>query len=116
MGGHLPASGGAQRLIKQYWNVMAIRVEIIQYDDVPADGVIDEAALVPIDGSTIVSPPDGGCGMPRCGCFRGHFVQRLFPRDAVGTVFGYIVEFDSREDLEKANAEQIAHLVQQAMH
>jgi len=60
MGGHLPASGGAQRLIKQYWNVMAIRVEIIQYDDVPADGVIDEAALVPIDGSTIVSPPDGG--------------------------------------------------------
>jgi len=54
--------------------------------------------------------------MPRCGCFRGHFVQRLFPRDAVGTVFGYIVEFDSREDLENANAEQIAHLVQQAMH
>jgi hypothetical protein len=108
--------GELSELIKQYWNVMAIRVEIIQYDDVPADGVIDEGALVPIDGSTIISPPDGGCGMPRCGCFRGHFVQRLFPRDAVGTVFGYIVEFDSREDLEKANAEQIAHLVQQAMH
>jgi len=94
---------------------MPIRVGIIQYDDVPADGVIDDGALVPVDGSAIISPPDGGCGMPRCACFRGHFVQRLFPRDAAGTVFGYIVEFDSREDLESAN-DQIAQLAQKAMH
>jgi hypothetical protein len=97
------------------WSVMAIRVGIIQYDDVPADGVIDEGALVPVDGSTIISPPDGGCGMPRCDCFRGYFVQRLFPRDAAGTVFGYIVEFDSWEELESADEEQIARLAQKAM-
>ncbi len=107
---------GAQRLIKRNWSVMAIRVGIIQYDDVPDDGVIDEGALVPVDGRTIISRPDGACGIPRCRCFTGHFVQRLFPRDATGTVFGYIVEFNSREDLEKANVEQIAQLAQKAMH
>ncbi len=95
---------------------MAIRVGIIQYDNVPADGEIGEGAFVPVDGNTVISPPDGGCGMPRCACFRGHFIQRLFPRDAAGTVFGYIVEFDSREDLESTNDEQIAQLAQKAMH
>jgi hypothetical protein len=105
--------GRAQRLTKQEWSVMPIRVGIIRYEDVPADGVIDEGALVPVDGSTIISSPDGGCGMPRCTCFTGHFVQRLFPRDAAGTVFGYIVEFDSREELESTSAELLA---QKAMH
>jgi len=95
---------------------MGTRAEIIQYDNVPADGVIGEGAFVPVDGSTVISAPDGGCGMPRCGCFRGYFIQRLFPRDEAGTVFGYIVEFDSREELESTSAEQIAWVAQKAMH
>jgi hypothetical protein len=95
---------------------MAIHVEIIQYDQVPADGIVGEGAFVPVDGGTVISPPDGGCGTPRCACFRGHFIRRLFPRDASGTVFGYIVEFDSREELESANEGQIARAAQNAMH
>jgi hypothetical protein len=94
---------------------MVIRVEIIEYDNVPADGVIGDGAFVPVAGSTVISPPDGGCGTPRCGCVRGHFVQRLFPRDAAGTVFGHLVEFDSRDELE-SNAGEIATVAQNAMH
>jgi hypothetical protein len=95
---------------------MGIHIELIIYEEVPADGVIAEGAFVPVGGSTVISPPDGGCGMPQCSCFRGHFVQRLFPRDAAGTVFGYIVVLDSRENLESMNNEQIAQLAQKAMH
>ncbi|KAE8753871.1 hypothetical protein FSO04_42750 [Paraburkholderia madseniana] len=95
---------------------MAIRAEIIQYDHVPVDGVVGEGVFVPADGSTIISPPDGGCGTPRCGCFRGHCIQRLFPCDAAGTVFGYFVEFDSREELESVSAGQIARAAQNEMH
>jgi hypothetical protein len=112
----MPAPGRVQRFIKHNWSAMSVRVGIIQYDDVPDDGVIGEGAFVPVDGSTIISPPDGGFGMTGCTCFTRHFVQRLFPRDASGTVFGYIVEFGSREDLEKANFEQVALLAQKAMH
>ena len=95
---------------------MSTRAGIIQYDNVPSNGVIDEGAFVPVDGSTVISAPDGGCGTPRCRCFTGHFIQRLFPRDAAGTVFGYIVEFDSREELESTSAEQVARVAQKAMH
>ncbi|OUL83264.1 hypothetical protein CA603_26330 [Paraburkholderia hospita] len=55
------------------------RVEIIQYDDVPKDGLIDEGALVPVKGMIATSTPDGGCGLAGCPCVRGHFVMRLFP-------------------------------------
>jgi hypothetical protein len=78
--------------------------------------MIDEGAFVPVDGSTVISPPDGGCGTPRCGYFGGHFVQRLFPREEAGTVYGYIVEFDSREELESTSAEKIARAARKAMH
>jgi hypothetical protein len=98
------------------WSVMPIRAQAIQYDNVPADGMIDEGAFVPVDGSTVISPPDGGCGTPRCGYFGGHFVQRLFPREEAGTVYGYIVEFDSREELESTSAEKIARAARKAMH
>jgi hypothetical protein len=74
---------------------MSIRAKIVQYCDVPADGATREGAFVLDCGSTVISPRYGGCGTPRCGCSEGTFVQRLFPRDAAGTVFGHIVEFDS---------------------
>jgi hypothetical protein len=95
---------------------MGARAEVIQYDNVSAEGNIGDGAFVPVDGNTVISAPDGGCGEPKCSCFTGHFVQRLFPRDDTSTVFGYIVEFDSREELESMGLEQIARLAQRAMH
>lgn len=93
-----------------------MRVETIQYDDVPEDGVINEGALIPVDGKTWLSPPDGGCGIPECPCFRGHFFLRLFPRDTDGTVFGYIVEFDTRAELEETGEDQIVLAARQVMN
>jgi hypothetical protein len=93
-----------------------MRIETIQYDDVPEDGQIGEAALVPVDGSVSTSPPDGGCGIAGCPCLRGHYFMRLYPRDNHGTVFGYIAEFESREELEATSEEQIVALARRAMN
>lgn len=93
-----------------------MRVETIQYDDVPHDGKIGEGALIPVDGKTWLSPPDGGCGITGCPCFCGHFFLRLFPRDSEGTVFGYIVEFETRVELEGTSEHQIVLAAHQAMN
>lgn len=55
-----------------------MRIETLQYDSVPEDGQIHAGAIVPVDGKSWLGPPDGGCGIPRCPCFRGHFFMRLF--------------------------------------
>lgn len=57
---------------------MAQGARRLQYDNMPADGVVGEAAFVPVDGSTVISAPDGGCGTPRCGCFRGTLFNVFF--------------------------------------
>ena len=93
-----------------------MRIETIQYDNVQEDGQIDGGSIVPVDGKTSLSPPDGRCGIPRCRCFCGHFFVRLFPRDNQGTVFGYIAEFDTREELEETSQEQMVRLATQAMN
>ncbi|MFK4448973.1 hypothetical protein ABH944_009024 [Caballeronia udeis] len=85
-----------------------MRFETIQYDNVPEDGQIDAGAVVPVDGKSWLSPPDGGCGIPPCPCFCGHFFMRLFPRDDQGVVFGYIAEFDTREELEDISGRWLA--------
>lgn len=95
---------------------MAIRAELIQHDNVPVDGNIEEGAFIPVDGHTVRSEPDGGCGDPHCNCNRGHFFHRLFPRDDAGTVFGYTVMFDTRDELESTSENEIARLAQNAMH
>ncbi|EIM94449.1 hypothetical protein WQE_44188 [Paraburkholderia hospita] len=92
------------------------QVEVIQFDDVPEDGLIDEGALVPVNGMLAMSPPDGGCGMAGCGCFRGHFITRLFRRDDEGCVRGYVVEFESRQELETTSPEELSVLVSRAMN
>lgn len=94
---------------------MTAYAELIQYDEVPPDGDIGDGVVLPVDGVTLISEPDGSCGVPGCGCFRGHFFQRLFPRDNAGTVFGYIVAFDTRGELEMLDEGQIACLAQKAM-
>jgi hypothetical protein len=91
------------------------RVEIIQYDDVPKDGLIGECALVPVEGMVAMSTPDGGCGLVGCSCVRGHFVMRLLPRDDQGCVRGYVVEFESRRELESTSPEELSILVSRAM-
>ncbi|WP_109482522.1 hypothetical protein [Paraburkholderia sp. C35] len=91
------------------------RVEIIQFDNVPEDGLLDEHAFVPVDGLTQMSPPHCGCNPAGCTCPKGHYFTKLFPRDNDGTVRGYAVEFDSQEELEATGPEQIAKLVRQAM-
>jgi hypothetical protein len=95
---------------------MAARVEIIQHDNVPADGNLGDGSHLPVDGSTVISPPDGSCGVPGCACFRGHFLLRLFARDEARTVFGYVVEFETRHELESMSEEMIARLAQNAMN
>lgn len=79
------------------------RVELIRFDLVPENGVLGEGAQVPVDGLILMSPPDGGCGITGCKCVRGHFVARLFERDSQGCVWGYVVEFDSRQELESTS-------------
>lgn len=96
---------------------MAARVQINAFHHVAPDGTLPGGeAEVPVDGRIIVSPPDGGCGASECRCFRGHFFQRLFARDAEGTVFGYSVEFDSDDELRALDEGQIARLAQSQMH
>lgn len=92
------------------------QVEIIWYEDVPKDGRIDESVLVPVDGMIATSTPDGGCGLVGCPCVRGHFVIRLFPRDDLGCVRGYVVEFESRQELESTSPEELSILVSRAMN
>ncbi|SDJ48913.1 hypothetical protein SAMN04487926_1554 [Paraburkholderia steynii] len=91
-------------------------VEIIQFDGVPEDGVIDEGAQVPVKGMIATSPPDGGCGVAGCPCVRGHFVMRIYPRDEHGCVLGYVVEFESRQELESTSPEALSMLVSRAMN
>ncbi len=92
------------------------RVEIIQYDGVPVDGLIDESAQVPVNGMIATSPPDGGCGLVGCPCVRGHFITRLFPRDEEGCVWGYVVEFENRQELESTSPEALSMLVSRVMN
>jgi len=92
------------------------QVEIIQYDEIPEDGLIDEGALIPVKGMIEMSTPDGGCGLAGCPCIRGHFVMRLFPRDEQGFVRGYVVEFESRQELESTSSEELSILVSGAMN
>jgi hypothetical protein len=93
-----------------------MRVETIQYDNVPEDGVMGEIQHIPVDGKIWLSPPDGGCGLPDCPCFLGHFFMRLFPRDAHGVVYGYIAEFGSRSELEGTSEDQITAAAHQVMN
>jgi hypothetical protein len=81
-----------------------------------ADGAIREGAFVLDGGSTVISPLNGRCGTPRCGCSEGTFIQRLFPRDAAGTVFGHIVEFDSREEMSRRALNRSRCWCTKAMH
>ncbi|MGF6440473.1 hypothetical protein QF002_001282 [Paraburkholderia youngii] len=96
---------------------MGTFVYFSSYKDVAPDGTIGRTEdRVPVDGQIVTSPPDGGCGHPSCTCFRGHFFHRLFPRDESGIVFGYSVEFDSHEELQSFNQDEIARMAQLKMH
>ena len=96
---------------------MAAIVQFSTYKQVAPDGRIGNTQdTVPVDGQIVVSPPDGGCGHPECTCFRGHFFLRLFPRDEDGTVFQYSVEFDSDEELQSFDQDEIARIAQLKMH
>ncbi|MFP3637530.1 hypothetical protein [Paraburkholderia sp. SIMBA_054] len=95
---------------------MAVRAELIQFDDVPENGVLDDGEQVPVDGRTFQSAPDGGCGTPDCPCTKALIYQRIFPRDDRGVVFGYTVEFDSPEEMAGLTEQDFARLAQQAMH
>ena len=92
-----------------------MQVEIIQFNDIPEDGLIDVGEFVPVAGMTSMSPPDGGCGVVGCPCVRGHYLMKLFPRDGDGIVRGFIVEFPDRKTLESTGPEEIAVLVSRAM-
>ncbi len=87
------------------------------YDNVPEDGDIGHGAIIPVDGFEHLSAPEGGtCGDSRCACAGTHTFTRLFPRDAEGVVFGYVVEFESREELEGASIEEIESIARHALH
>jgi hypothetical protein len=94
---------------------MVARAQTIQHDNVPEDGMIDTATYVPVEGRNYLSPPDGGCGAPDCKCVSHHFM-RIFPRDENGTVFGYCVECDTREELEAMSESDMVALAQRSMH
>jgi hypothetical protein len=102
--------------IHQSESSRSMRVETIQYHNVPEDSVMDRSAHIPVDGMVLLSPPDGGCGLPNCPCFCGHYFMRLFPRDDHGIVFGYIAEFESRAELEGTDEEHIAAAARRAMN
>lgn len=93
-----------------------VTIELIQYDNVPEDGVLDEGAFIPVGGVTSISPPDGGCGVDGCPCVRGHYLMTLFPRDDDGIVRGYIIEANDREELESLGPEEIAELAGRKMN
>lgn len=92
-----------------------MNIELIQYDNVREDGVLEGGAVVPVSGLTSISPPDGGCGIDGCPCVRGHFFMKLFPRDGDGTVRGFFVEAADREELESLGPDALAGLAVQKM-
>ncbi|OYD76143.1 UNVERIFIED_ORG: hypothetical protein BDU10_1214 [Burkholderia sp. CF145] len=92
-----------------------LNIELIRFNDVPEDGVLDDGAFVPVSGVTSTSPPDGGCGMDGCPCVRGHFFLKLFPRDDDGIVHGFIIEADDKDELESLSPGEIADLVRRKM-
>lgn len=95
---------------------MAAYAEPIFYDHVPDTGEIQEGVFVPVNGVESKSEATGGCGDPQCLCVNEHFFTRLFPRDDRGNVYGYVVHFDSRAELDSAPAEEIERIVRRSLH
>ncbi|MBN3760907.1 hypothetical protein [Burkholderia sp. Ac-20365] len=96
---------------------MAAHAQIIQYDNVPEDGVLDQRSSLPVDGQILRGTAGDGCGAPGCQCTaQDNFFQRLLPRDDAGVVFGYILTFDTPEEMESLTEDDFARLAQRAMH
>jgi len=53
------------------------------------------------------SAPEGGCGAEGCPCSPGHWISRVHLRTEDGVVFGYTAHFDSRQELEAADLDEI---------
>jgi len=101
----------------QRTNMTATATPIVYYD-VPVDGDIGGGHTVPVDGLVSVTGAlEGGCGDPACEHCQGtHSYTRLFPRDEQGVVFGYVVEFGTREELEATPVAEIERIARSGLH
>jgi len=71
------------------------------------DGRVPTGGSVETKGRVAQSVPEGGCGNEGCQCSPGHWISKVHPRTEDGVVFGYKVHFDTRQELEAADMEQI---------
>jgi hypothetical protein len=92
-----------------------LNIELIQFDNVPKDGILDKGAYVPVGGVRWTSAGDSGCGTDGFPRVQGHYLMKLYPRDDDGMVRGFIVEAATREELESLCEEEIAGLVRRKL-
>ena len=71
------------------------------------DGRVPTGGAVEVNGRASESAPEGGCGAEGWQCSPGHWISRVHPRTEDGVVFGYTAHFDSQQELEAANLDEI---------
>ncbi|MGG7607820.1 hypothetical protein [Massilia sp. BKSP1R2A-1] len=71
------------------------------------DGRVPTGGSVEVNGLIVESAPEGGCGSEGCSRSPGHWISKIHPRSEDGTVFGYMVLFNNREELEMADLDLI---------
>lgn len=79
-----------------------MKAELYKHTNVPEDGVLTGGtSAVSTNGSVVMSDPKGGCGIDRCNCQDGHWVEITFPRTEDGIVEGVTINFDNRVQMTK---------------
>jgi hypothetical protein len=72
-----------------------------------ANGQLAAGGAVEVKGRVAESAPDGGCGDEGCPCSPGHWISKVHPRTDDGVVFGYTAHFESRQELDAADLDEI---------
>jgi len=84
-----------------------MKISHFTHTGVSPDGLVPSGGSVEVNGRVIQSDINGGCGSEGCPCSPGHWISVVRPRTEDGIVFGYTARFDSRQELEAADLDEV---------